>query len=365
MKKCVFCLRTVPLSAEHIFPALLGYKSTSKDVICEQCNNKLGSEVDRVLEKTFKSLLVLKGTENSRSKHRPQLKFKSKDGKNLIFQREKKRFTLAHPIKPEVKWISPTRILVSQDLPADHNLERAKEELLKLAKREARKTNPSTPEDQWGQAMVIGRQPMPKADIPFSFSLDFTDPGLQRVFAKIGFLGTAHLLGSALLSTPAFDRSREVVLGRASAELMPFPAVPPLEPDLVHAVIPHSQDGYLMAVVILFGSISVLVRLGRHEPELGPEVPCLVATSTGKVLIQSRQAFGRLSPLNDEACQRMIHRAFLVARLDMELDDAARNYLSKDKKDPAAYWAAVEPHFSAIRQWEKDFEAAAQLRTRE
>lgn len=361
MATCILCLRNAPLSLEHLFPAFFGYNKKSKVLICVECNSKLGSDVDTVLAKTFESLLVLEGVTNPRTKKPAQLrKFASADGTPLRFHRDTKKINLAHPLPPEVRRVGKSLIVVQQTFPAGHNLEHAKRDLRKLADKEARKTNPTTPVDQWTRTVFVGSEPLPKGDVPLPLPLDFTDPELRRAFAKLAFLGTAYLLGSEAVTTSAFDGVRNAVLGTAQVELMPFPSVAPLELDQVHAVIPHYQDGYLMAAVILFGSISVLVQLGRYGSELAPEVPCLVAMSSGEVRPQPRPALGRLLPLNYDAAKRLVTRAFLSARLGMELDWAARTFLTEDNGDPEGYMAAIAPHLEAWTQWHKDFVEAAE-----
>ena len=41
-KRCILCLKEVPLSAEHLIPVALGGVLTC-DLLCKDCNSTLGS----------------------------------------------------------------------------------------------------------------------------------------------------------------------------------------------------------------------------------------------------------------------------------------------------------------------------------
>lgn len=232
-------------SVQHIIQAGSGGRWWRDDLICKQCNDRLGSEVDTHLVEWARPLTTFLMVRHGRTGARSTSDF-TVNGKAYRLNAQTAR-TTTRKIEP-----NPAALEINGPLGSERYLK-------KSLKNMARGRDLTT----LGQPILrYEDEPAPK--VPIELDWQFRDVGVRRAVAKIAYLGAAALLGQAAFARVSHEALRRAVRGKEAPNLVVVPLGAMGLRRMGHGVSLHLlPDGRLGALVTLFGVLPVLVPLGE------------------------------------------------------------------------------------------------------
>jgi len=255
---CLFCgvgfsaaPETAQASKEHIFPAGIGGIWVSDGLICRACNSQIGHRLDHHLSALFRPLIALLGIRHGREKHVLDFEFEQ-DGKTHLLHAERGELLTFDLDRPTLT--APGQMEMSVRPGAEQQVKRSMEGY-------ARKTL------GWDTAALGAPKTYkissPAKPVPFTVDLAaFDRDEVAAAVGKIAFLGTAELLGPEWFAELEVDALRQSILTSVGLGQVTFPEGAKMLSRYGHGLTLHRlDDGWLGALVTLFGACSVIVRI--------------------------------------------------------------------------------------------------------
>lgn len=255
---CLFCgvrfsavPETARASKEHVFPACIGGIWVADDLICQACNSQIGHKLDHHVSALFRPLIALLGIRHGREKHVLDFEF-DQDGQTYMLHAERGELLTFDLERPTLT--APGQLEMSVRPGAEKQVKRSMEGY-------ARKVL------GWDTSALRAPETYnissPAKSVPFMVDLAaFDRDEVAAAVSKIAFLGTAELLGPERFAELEVDALRQSILTSVAVGQVTFPEGAMMISRYGHGLTLHRlDDGWLGALVTLFGACSVLVRI--------------------------------------------------------------------------------------------------------
>ena len=242
---CIFCRGPLNGSREHIIPASLNGRITSRKLICSDCNNFFGRKIDPVIKEVLNPLLLAFGFENASTIHfEDGQKQKWRLNKDLSFV----------PLKPivEIHEGEKEKLLTIQGTE-----EQIKSIVEKTNKKLAPRNIRVTPKD-------IPQYFSPYAEqFRFPLSINTDDLRLHSFFAKIalefaGHFGVEYIYIEQLCIKVRNMEANPVKFCNFYNEIRDFDGA-----RLTHLLVVRNEGPILYVYIELFNIVCALVVLSR------------------------------------------------------------------------------------------------------
>lgn len=248
LSNCILCGNPInKKSIEHVIPENIFGKLKSSNLLCRNCNNRLGTELDWVLQKRFQLILLglnLCGVHKNK-KTRADVSFK---GKKYVF-------TKHGPRKKH-----PTVIKEGNKITWEFDNE-------KMARKQLKKYKKKNPNVDVNEMIDTAEREKINFDEPFKFVADAPTEETWRVCAKIGY--EFVFLANPSYS-PAIEKFKDLILGKIPLEEYPiclfYPNYNPIDFDrdsIYHLIIleARKEDKLIIVYLEIFSCFKVVMLI--------------------------------------------------------------------------------------------------------